>query len=222
MKNILIFLATLFLLSSCSSSKVEKIAFAKFGKPACEGTNTNLWHNCNGGTYFTDNFYFYGVWMNEKKNGKGYHHYFGTSCTSSYKNNLLDGWRECTDGTKEFYVAGKLNSTDNKSVSNKQNISVNLTRLTNSVMNGWRADYKEEMGSLINGANCSSSVNLTALTNSVMNGWRADYKNEMGSLLSCTSCSSSVNLTKLTNSVMNGWRADYKNEMSSLISCASN
>ena len=34
-------------------------------------------------------------------------------------------------------------------VSNR-NISVDLTRLTNSVMNSWRADYKDEMGSLIN------------------------------------------------------------------------
>lgn len=100
-----------------------------------------------------------------------------------------------------------------------RNISVDLTRLTNSVMNSWRADYKDEMGSLINGSNCSSSVNLTNLTNSVMNSWRADYKSEMGSLLSCTKCSSSVNLTNLTNSVMNGWRADYKSEMGSLLRC---
>ena len=52
-------------------------------------------------------------------------------------------------------------------------------------MNGWRADYKSEMGSLLDCTSCSSSVNLTTLTNSVMNGWRADYKNEMSSLISC-------------------------------------
>ena len=222
MKKILIFLSILFLLSSCASNNEKKIAFAKFGKPACEGTNTNLWHNCNGGTYYSDNFYHYNVWMNGKENGKGYVHHFGKSCTQSFKNGLLDGWHECTDGEKSFYVAGKLQSSNKSANTNSKSISVNLTRLTNSVMNGWRADYKSEMGSLINGANCSSSVNLTALTNSVMNGWRADYKSEMGSLLSCTSCSSSVNLTTLTNSVMNGWRADYKREMSSLISCANN
>ena len=74
------------------------------------------------------------------------------------------------------------------------NISVE-TRLTNSVMNSWRADYKDEMGSLINGSNCSSSVNLTNLTNSVMNGWKADYKVKWAVYLDIdTKFSSSVNL----------------------------
>lgn len=27
--------------------------------------------------------------------------------------------------------------------------SVNLDKLTNSVMNGWRADYKQQMGALL-------------------------------------------------------------------------
>ena len=89
LKNILIFLTALFLLSSCASNKEKKITFAKFGKPACEGTNTNLWHNCNGGTFNSDDFYYYGVWMNGKKNGKAYVYHFGTSCTQSFKNGLL-------------------------------------------------------------------------------------------------------------------------------------
>ena len=62
-----------------------------------------------------------------------------------------------------------------------------LNALTNSVMNGWRADYKREMGSLISSSGCSASVNLTKLTNSVMNGWRADYKRQAGNLMNCAS-----------------------------------
>jgi len=99
------------------------------------------------------------------------------------------------------------------------NTSVDLTNLTNSVMNGWRAPYEKEMSSILNNSSCSSSVDLTNLTNSVMNGWRAPYKKEMSSLLSCSGCSSSVDLTNLTNSVMNGWRASYKKEMNSLLNC---
>jgi len=224
LKNILIFLTALFLLSSCATNDIVDVhnGAASFSKPACEGSNPKLWHNCSGGWFFDKNTYAYGVYMSGKRNGIGITYSYGEHCTVYMKNGLLDGLRECIDGTKEFYVAGELKSSNKRANTNKQTVSVNLTRLTNSVMNGWRADYKEEMGSLINGSRCSSSVNLTALTNSVMNGWRADYKSEMGSLLSCTSCSSSVSLTKLTNSVMNGWRADYKREMSSLISCASN
>ena len=78
---------------------------------------------------------------------------------------------------REKQATQQISNTGNK------NISVDLTRLTDSVMNGWRVDYKDEIESLINGSNCSSSVNLTNLTNSVMNGWRADYKSEMGRLL---------------------------------------
>ena len=114
-------------------------------------------------------------------------------------------------------------SEKNTSEKNREIIlSIDLNNLTNSVMNGWRADYKNQMSNLINFSGCSSSVNLTNLTDSVMNGWRSDYKQQMGSLLSCSSCSSSINLTKLTNSVMNGWRSDYKQQMSSLISCIRN
>ncbi len=228
LKHILIFLLMIFYISSCATNEntyQTVYSGAKgHGKPECKGKNTKFWHNCGGGVYTTNgNIVFAeGIYMNGKREGKGWTRWNSLKCTVNMKNGLLDGWRECNDGTKSFYIAGKLQSSNKSSNTNKTNVSVNLTRLTNSVMNGWRADYKAEMGSLINGANCSSSVNLTALTNSVMNGWRADYKSEMGSLLSCTSCSSSVNLTTLTNSVMNGWRADYKNEMSSLISCASN
>ena len=213
----------IFLVSSCATDNKtfssHAFGLAREGKQACKGNNTKLWHNCYGGigNINGDNTSFRsGIFMNGEREGKSIDETNGFRCYFTLKNGLKDGWQECDDGRKEFWVAGKLQS------SNKQTVSVNLTRLTNSVMNGWRADYKAEMGSLINGANCSSSVNLTALTNSVMNGWRADYKSEMGGLLSCTSCSSSVNLTKLTNSVMNGWRADYKREMSSLISCANN
>ena len=65
--------------------------------------------------------------------------------------------------------------------------SVDLKNLTDSVMNGWRADYKRQMSSLISSSNCSGSVDLKNLTDSVMNGWRADYKREMGSLNRCIS-----------------------------------
>lgn len=228
MKNILKFLLIIFFISSCATTESTYqtvYSGAKgYGKPECKGKNTKLWHNCSGGVYTTNGNIVMaeGIYMNGKREGKGRTRWNSQICSVNMKNGLLDGLRKCNDGTNEFYVDGKLQSSNKSAKSNKQTVSVNLTRLTNSVMNGWRADYKAEMGSLINGSNCSSSVNLTTLTNSVMNGWRADYKSEMGSLLSCTSCSSSVNLTTLTNSVMNGWRADYKNEMSSLISCASN
>ena len=226
------FLSIVIFVSSCTTTSNNSNKFvssqfgvAKDGKQACKGNNTQLWHNCYGVIYTIsgrNSFFRSGTFMNGKREGKSIDERNGFRCYFTLKNGLKDGWNKCDDGRKEFWVAGKLQSSNKSSKTNKQNISVNLTRLTNSVMNGWRGDYKAEMGSLINGANCSSSVNLTALTNSVMNKWRADYKSEMGSLLSCTSCSSSVNLTTLTNSVMNGWRADYKNEMSSLISCASN
>ena len=113
-------------------------------------------------------------------------------------------------------------SADPTQVINRENVtssSTDLTKLTNAVMNGWRADYTQQMGALINSSDCSQSINLDNLTNSVMNGWRADYKEQMGALLSCSGCSQSVNLTKLTNSVMNGWRADYKQQMGALLSC---
>ena len=55
--------------------------------------------------------------------------------------------------------------------------AADITNLTNSVMNGWRADFKAQMSSIISAANCNSSVNLTNLTDSIMNGWRADFKN---------------------------------------------
>jgi len=96
---------------------------------------------------------------------------------------------------------------------------VDLTNLTDSVMNGWRRDYQNQMQSLLTATGCSGAVDFKNLTDSVMNGWRRDYQNQMSSLLSCTGCSSSVDLTNLTDSVMNGWRRDYKNQMSSLLSC---
>jgi hypothetical protein len=116
----------------------------------------------------------------------------------------------------------KMPVTPQVSSKSRLAIYVDLTNLTNSVMNGWRADYKRQMGSLLQGTGCSASVDLTNLTDSVMNGWRADYKRQMTSLLSCTGCSASVDLTNLTDSVMNGWRADYKRQMSSLLSCVNN
>jgi hypothetical protein len=96
--------------------------------------------------------------------------------------------------------------------------AVDLTRLTNSVMNGWRADFQEEMGKLIGSSSCSSSVNVRNLTNSVMNKWRADYQREMGALVDCLGCSR-VDLSNLTNSVMNGWRADFQRQMTILVDC---
>jgi hypothetical protein len=64
--------------------------------------------------------------------------------------------------------------------------ATNLTNLTNSVMNGWRADFQREMSAFIQCTSCSSSVNLTNLTNSVMNGWRVDFQREMGALIQCS------------------------------------
>ena len=98
-------------------------------------------------------------------------------------------------------------------------LATDITNLTNSVMNGWRADFQTQMSSIISAANCSSSVNLTNLTDAVMNGWRADFQNQMGSLVSCSRCETSVDMTTLTNSVMNGWRADFQNQMTSLLQC---
>ena len=63
--------------------------------------------------------------------------------------------------------------------------SADLKNLTDSVMNGWRADYESQMGSLISSSSCSGSVDLKNLTDSLMNGWRADYESQMGSLNSC-------------------------------------
>ena len=97
--------------------------------------------------------------------------------------------------------------------------AADLNNLTDAVMNGWRADYQTQMGSLIGASGCTQSVSLSSLTNAVMNGWRADYKSQMGALLNCSGCSQSVNLTKLTNAVMNGWRADYQTQMGSFMTC---
>ena len=44
-----------------------------------------------------------------------------------------------------------------------------LNALTNSVMNGWRADYKSQMGALLSCSGCSGIVDLNNLTNAVMN-----------------------------------------------------
>ena len=63
--------------------------------------------------------------------------------------------------------------------------TVDFKNLTDSVMNGWRADYQRQMTILINRSGCSSSVDLTNLTDSVMNGWRADFQRQMGSLINC-------------------------------------
>ena len=114
------------------------------------------------------------------------------------------------------YIGNKIQSINRENMASG---STDLTKLTNAVMNGWRADYKQQMGALINSSDCSQSVNLDNLTNSVMNGWRAHYKQQMGALMSCSGCSQSVNLDNLTNSVMNGWRADYKQQMGALLSC---
>ena len=97
--------------------------------------------------------------------------------------------------------------------------AADLNNLTDAVMNGWRADYQTQMGSLIGASGCTQSVSLSSLTNAVMNGWRADYKSQMGALLNCSGCSRLVNLTKLTNAAMNGWRADYQTQMGSFMRC---
>jgi hypothetical protein len=97
--------------------------------------------------------------------------------------------------------------------------ATNLTNLTDSVMNGWRADFQREMTSLIDDAGCASAVDLKNLADAVMNEWRADFTQQMGSLLHCSGCSSFVNLKNLTDSVMNGWRADFKEQMGSLVAC---
>ena len=94
-----------------------------------------------------------------------------------------------------------------------------LKNLTDSVMNGWRADYQKQMSTILQTSGCSSSVDLRNLTDSVMNGWRADFEKQTIALLSCSGCQSQVNLKNLTDSVMNKWRADYERQMTSLISC---
>jgi hypothetical protein len=97
--------------------------------------------------------------------------------------------------------------------------AADLTKLTNAVMNGWRADFQQEMGTIIGRSSCASSVDLSILTNSVMNGWRSDFQRQIGTFIQCSGCSSSVDLTNLTNSVMNKWRADFQLQMGALAQC---
>jgi hypothetical protein len=97
--------------------------------------------------------------------------------------------------------------------------SADLKNLTDSVMNGWRADYLKQMSSILDDSGCRPAVDLRNLADSVMNGWRADFEKQTGALLSCSGCQSSVDLRNLTDSVMNKWRADYERQMSSLIIC---
>ena len=63
--------------------------------------------------------------------------------------------------------------------------AADLNNLTDAVMNGWRADYQTQMGSLIGASGCTQSVSLSSLTNAVMNGWRADYQTQMGLFMRC-------------------------------------
>jgi hypothetical protein len=99
-------------------------------------------------------------------------------------------------------------------------LAADLRHLTDSVMNGWRKDFQEEMNTLIRSANCKASVDLTNLTDSVMNGWRKDFQDQMIALARCTGCISSFDLNNLTDSVMNGWRRDFEVQMGSLIQCS--
>ena len=66
-------------------------------------------------------------------------------------------------------------------------LAADLKNLTDSVMNGWRKDYQNQMGSVITSAGCSGAVDFKNLTDAVMNGWRKDYQIQIGSLLSCIS-----------------------------------
>jgi len=141
---------------------------------------------------------------------------------SPCKDGGVCGWQDYPRDSAFGLMNENVCNTTSVKTKSKKVLSVDMRNLTDSVMNGWRADYKKQMGELISSSGCSPSVNLTNLTDSVMNGWRADYKKQMNSLLSCSGCPSSVNLTKLTNAVMNGWRLDYKQQMSSLVSCISN
>ena len=99
--------------------------------------------------------------------------------------------------------------------------ATDLRNLTDSVMNGWRADFQTQMTSLIKSSNCESSVDLKNLSDAVMNGWRADFQKQVGNLVSCSRCNYSVDMKNLTDSVMNKWRADFQNQMGSLIACVS-
>ncbi len=63
--------------------------------------------------------------------------------------------------------------------------SVDLRNLTDSVMNGWRADFEKQTIALLSCSGCQSQVNLKNLTDSVINKWRADYERQMTSLISC-------------------------------------
>lgn len=100
--------------------------------------------------------------------------------------------------------------------------ATDLRNLTDSVMNGWRADYQTQMISVLKSSSCESSVDLRNLSDSVMNGWRADFQKQMSSLVNCSRCNDSVDMKNLTDSVMNKWRADFQKQMGSLISCINN
>jgi hypothetical protein len=100
--------------------------------------------------------------------------------------------------------------------------ATDLRNLTDSVMNGWRADYQRQMISVLKSSSCESSVDLRNLSDSVMNGWRADFQKQMSSLVNCSRCNDSVDMKNLTDSVMNKWRADFQKQMGSLITCINN
>ena len=100
--------------------------------------------------------------------------------------------------------------------------ATDLRNLTDSVMNGWRADFQTQMKSVLQSSRCESAVDLRNLSDSVMNGWRADYQKQMSSLVNCSRCNDSVDMKNLTDSVMNKWRADFQKQMGSLITCINN
>lgn len=141
----------------------------------------------------------------------------------SARKNIRD-LNDKNDNTKKHQgsTSSDVARTDNNSGMRLSKKTIDISTLTNSVMNQWRSDFEREMGYLISRSGCSRSVNLVLLTNSVMNGWRSDFKREMGALVSCCECSHSVNHEALTNSVMNGWRSDFEREISALVTCIEN
>jgi len=126
MRFVLVFLS-LTLLISCSNknnknsympkSRVFNMGIEGDGKSACLGEKTELWNNCYGMTllYMDEGvIQVSGVWVDGKREGEhSYNEDFSSSdmtsskCKVSYKNGLVDGWKTCENGTKEFYVEGK-------------------------------------------------------------------------------------------------------------------
>jgi hypothetical protein len=150
----------------------------------------------------------------------------GTFCKTIESENECPSDQHCPNNQYCQNKSGNGTScrTENPSSKKQKSTSVelvNLNKLTDAVMNGWRSDFQYQMSQLLSSTECTNFVNLKNLTDSVMNGWRADFQKQMSILVECSGCTSKVNIKKLADSVMNGWRADFQQEMSALLICTS-